>query len=551
MSGTEREVRRKPEAVPGAAARAVVLEAPVAQRMPTLQVGAVHDPAEHDADALAERVVARLRAQETAAEHEHAVDAHRPDPEHGGSPVRRSAAPTVGREGGPAGPELSARIEAMRGGGSALDAGVRRRMGDAFGTDLSRVRVHTDEHAAHAASAMGALAFTTGDDIFFGAGQYRPDDAAGQHVLAHELAHTVQQRGGARRKVSRLWDLSTDAGTDLTQAAKIKVLKERLVLFMEDDSGDTMVVKLEKEPIGLGALAGEMHKKLTGSETVQYRKLPRRERGTLKVLLSVANLLDTASWTKRGTLDRVASNWKHITDPVERAVTSVTDEMDAFPGSELLAMSVAPGEGANQASERADDDAKSFKTLLDRPKHVRELGKLTAVDLLLGNKDRVLAGNLGNWFYDPAGGLVVLDNVDGAGTQGSDAKGGVVQTEHLRMLAKGALATTAADGIAALRQGMGNIDPTAGAWFDATLPGGRVRSAVMEAEFLEGLKEGKKYIAKVFSSTRWTRGGSQNRAIKKAIKKDAAAAAAIDSDANGAPSYYETLKARAAWLAKN
>ena len=95
------------------------------------------------------------------------------------------------------------------------------------------------------------------------------------------------------------------------------------------------------------------------------------------------------------------------------------------------------------------------------------------------------------------------------------------------------------------------LDPAVGAWFDADLPNGKVRQAVMEAEMLEGLKEGKKYIAKVFTSTRWTVGGKSKRALKKAIKKDARAASAHDADDNGAPTYYETLKARAAWLAKN
>ena len=553
MGTSEGMARREPEPTSAhrgsrSQARVAVMAAPPVRRAPVLEVGAVHDAAEHEADRLAETVVARLNAQEAARADEPGVDVHADNVP---GAVRRTAAPTVGREGGPASAELSDQIESMRGGGSALDADVRRRMGGAFGTDFSRVRVHTDEHAAQAASAMGALAFTTGNDIFFGAGQYRPDDAGGQHVLAHELAHTVQQRGGARRKVSRLWDLSSDAGTDITQAAHIRVLKERLVLFMEDDSGDTMVVKLENQPIGLGALAGELHKKLTGTETIQYRKLPKRMRGTLQVMLGIDNLLDQASWTRRGTFDRIASGWKHIANPVERAVTSVKEEMDAYPNSELLAMSLAPGEGAEQASERPDNDPRSLKSLLERPGHIRELGKMTAVDLLLGNADRVLAGNMGNWFYDPAGGMVALDNVDGGGTMGKDATSGVVRTPLLEKLGKTNLAATAADAVGGLRTGLNKTDPAADAWLDATLPGGRVRSAVMEAEMLEGLKEGKKHIAKVFTSTRWTVGGAQKRAVKKAIKKDAGAASTLDAGGNGAPTYYETLKARAAWLAKN
>ena len=60
----------------------------------------------------------------------------------------------MGREGGAAGPELTGAIESMRGGGQALDPGIRRSMGEAFGRDLSGVRIHTDGRAATAAAQM-------------------------------------------------------------------------------------------------------------------------------------------------------------------------------------------------------------------------------------------------------------------------------------------------------------------------------------------------------------------------------------------------------------
>jgi len=69
-----------------------------------------------------------------------------------------------------------------------------------FGYDFSRVRVHADERAALSADAFGAHAFTVGEDIFFSRGAYRPGDEVGRNLLAHELAHVVQQtgsRGGA------------------------------------------------------------------------------------------------------------------------------------------------------------------------------------------------------------------------------------------------------------------------------------------------------------------------------------------------------------------
>lgn len=62
------------------------------------------------------------------------------------------------------------------------------------GHDFGRVRIHSDTAAARSAEAMGAVAYTVGDDIIFGAGQYRPDTAAGRALLAHELAHVRQNQ---------------------------------------------------------------------------------------------------------------------------------------------------------------------------------------------------------------------------------------------------------------------------------------------------------------------------------------------------------------------
>jgi hypothetical protein len=69
-----------------------------------------------------------------------------------------------------------------------------------FGHDLSHVRVHTDRKAAESAQAVGALAYTVGRDIVFGAGQYQPTSAGGNRLLAHELTHVMQQdtRSGTR-----------------------------------------------------------------------------------------------------------------------------------------------------------------------------------------------------------------------------------------------------------------------------------------------------------------------------------------------------------------
>ncbi|HET9992027.1 MAG TPA: DUF4157 domain-containing protein, partial [Kofleriaceae bacterium] len=88
--------------------------------------------------------------------------------------------------------------------GSSLPEPIMRKFESSLGADLSSVRVHTGADSASAASAVGAKAYTMGQDIHFGAGQYDPSSSGGQHLLAHEVAHTVQQNGGSPRRQNKL-----------------------------------------------------------------------------------------------------------------------------------------------------------------------------------------------------------------------------------------------------------------------------------------------------------------------------------------------------------
>ena len=80
--------------------------------------------------------------------------------------------------------------------GTPLDAGTRSLFEPRFGWSFAAVRVHADEAAAQATRALGAAAFTVGHDIAFAAGRYQPGSARGRALLAHELAHVVQQSAG-------------------------------------------------------------------------------------------------------------------------------------------------------------------------------------------------------------------------------------------------------------------------------------------------------------------------------------------------------------------
>jgi hypothetical protein len=104
-------------------------------------------------------------------------------------------ASTVHRASVPAGTEPGRAVEAPTG-GRALDAGTRAWFEPRLGASLGGVRIHTDEPAAEAARHLRARAFTIGGHIGFGVGEYTPETAGGHRLLAHELAHVVQQSSG-------------------------------------------------------------------------------------------------------------------------------------------------------------------------------------------------------------------------------------------------------------------------------------------------------------------------------------------------------------------
>ena len=97
--------------------------------------------------------------------------------------------------GGVVHPAVESAIAARRGAGGGLDTGAQSRLSEAFGDTFEDVRVHTDPAADDLARSVSARAFTTGSDVFFASGEYRPGSSDGDSLLAHELTHVIQQRG--------------------------------------------------------------------------------------------------------------------------------------------------------------------------------------------------------------------------------------------------------------------------------------------------------------------------------------------------------------------
>lgn len=89
-------------------------------------------------------------------------------------------------------------INALHHGGNPLPASTRAFFEPRIHQDLGHVRIHTHAEASASAQAVGARAYTVGSDIAFARNEFNPATFAGRHLIAHELTHVLQQRGGDR-----------------------------------------------------------------------------------------------------------------------------------------------------------------------------------------------------------------------------------------------------------------------------------------------------------------------------------------------------------------
>ena len=450
-------------------------------------------------------------------------------------------------------------------------------MESAFGRDLGDVSIHTDEHAAKLSSAVSARAFTTGRDIFFGAGQFRPDTPAGEHMLAHELAHTHQQGAAIGRKtIHRWWDMGQDK-IDWSRATEIRTLKTRFVWFVKDTEGDEMVVKLENQPIGLGQLVGEMHSSMGTAGSVLQKRLNPRDKAWISQMLQQPGMATGESWGKFAEQNKDFDAHGLAKGGVDDSNKDQYGRMMALhelrsSKDDLLGMSMAAGKSAEESAKPTKPGQGGtskgdtvLRNRLETNGHPRQLGQITAVDLFLGNKDRVFRGNMGNWFYDSRGATTLIDHVDqGTGMAAKYLRGTpldkwsvgtAVDAGAGALMADGAINQTVQEALGEIaREANFHGDKGFKKWLDEDTGAGKRRGKI-EAEMAEGMREQKKKLIKVFTSTRFTVGGKKARQQKKDLKAVAQKAAA--EDANHAKfggqgnDYYAVLKERAAWLKKN
>ena len=165
--------------------------APAVPVQAKLRVGATDDPLEREADATADEVM-RMPDPGSAVLQRCPGGCPGDEELRPGATVRRWPADS---DKSPVSGGLEQAIDRQQGAGSPLPVAARRFFEPRFGARFDTVRVHTGPEAHRLATDLSARAFTVGQHIYFGRGEYRPGTTAGQRLLAHELRHTVQQAG--------------------------------------------------------------------------------------------------------------------------------------------------------------------------------------------------------------------------------------------------------------------------------------------------------------------------------------------------------------------
>ncbi|HEX5707206.1 MAG TPA: DUF4157 domain-containing protein, partial [Pyrinomonadaceae bacterium] len=203
-----------------------------------IQIGHAADPAEREADGVAEQVMSNSHASlttgaqvkpgaVTGASAGTVADASASAGAFAGASasVSASAGLRVSRLASSTPPSSSLQTrtappavhEVLRSSGEPLDAATRGFMESRFGQDFGGVRVHSNQKAAESARAVNARAYTVGRDVVFGESQYAPNTEAGQKLLAHELAHVLQQGATAAGTLQREETTATPETTGATQ----------------------------------------------------------------------------------------------------------------------------------------------------------------------------------------------------------------------------------------------------------------------------------------------------------------------------------------------
>ncbi len=160
-----------------------------------LNIGSVNDPLEHEADAMADKVMRMPEKnfiQKKCAHCQEEEKAQR-------KPLLSFIQKKQTENNNTVSDSVSNQIQSAKNSGTAMHETTKSFMDSRFGANFSNVKIHTGNYAVQLSRDLNAQAFTVGNDIYFNEGKYQPGSSEGKRLLAHELTHTIQQSGSIQR----------------------------------------------------------------------------------------------------------------------------------------------------------------------------------------------------------------------------------------------------------------------------------------------------------------------------------------------------------------
>ena len=232
-----------------------------------------------------QRVTARPRLDPANATYEDEADrisaaVESQDPSSLSHPVHQTRSTGTIVEPSLAGQTLRQSLNQSNGSGTPIPQAAREPMEQKLGTDFSAVRVHSDARASRLSHALGANAFTTGNDIYFNENKYNPESRAGQGLLAHELTHVAQQGGGSTGPIQ----------CDMMESLQPTAL-----------GGFELGLATRNAPLGPGMQG-----------TIEFHPDPSGPYSTEITLIQTANVVDVAGTTTGSPGVPGAADWSNI-----------------------------------------------------------------------------------------------------------------------------------------------------------------------------------------------------------------------------------------------
>ncbi len=230
--------------------------------------------------------------------------------------------------------------------GQSLPDDLRRQFEGSLGTDLSGVRVHTGSESAEAAHAVGAKAYAVGQDVHFGAGQYDPTSESGQFLIAHEVAHTVQQAGAAPSRQDKLEVSSPQDAAEVEADQAATAMVAGTPATVSTTAGTTARAVLHRQRYGntnVSSGSESSSKKATAAQVAQLKAIGKKLNGLAGQAQIANSELPKAFSTAKKQLDQIDDNEKTISAAYKVAYKSVNDKIKAADEKIKLEKEIALG----------------------------------------------------------------------------------------------------------------------------------------------------------------------------------------------------------------